>query len=607
MSSQQTPHLNKLIFEQAKRYHNRVALYHRSNTSSKWESVTWDDLAVQVRLIGKALIEMGVKCGDRVGIFSQNMYESIVADFANFYAKAVTVPLYATSTSIQIDYILANAGINVLFVGEKYQFDVACEILRDSSILRKVIVFDNSVDISGCDKAVYFSDLLKKSVSPSTDKEAEKRNAVNLDDDLMTILYTSGTTGFPKGVMLTQSNYAECLNRSLVRFKGVNDKDITITYLPLSHIFEKMWTYFCLLNGVTIYINHLPDEIKQSLQDVHPTVMCAVPRFWEKIYAIMMDKVENAMPHSRRIYYKWILSLGKRYNLNFKRKGLHSPKGLSAAYKIFARPVFRKAERTIGIERGKVFPCAGAKLSDDINEFFHSIGINICYGYGLTESTATVSCFPTENKYYKIGSVGKIIEGMDVKISPDGEILIKGKSVTSGYYNNQEANDEAFTEDGWFRTGDSGFVDMYNNLYLTDRIKDLFKTAGGKYVAPQMIESLIGGSKFVEQAVAIGNEHKYVSMLIVPSFTNLESWATENKLKWKTREDLLSHPDVKALYRDIIDKRSGILARFEQVKRFTLLPQPFTMEQGHLTNTLKIRRKVINEMFKAEIDAMYDV
>ncbi len=606
MNNQQTPHLNKLIFEQAKRYGNRAAIYHRNDNSGKWESVSWGELAMQVSAIGKALIESGVKCGDRVGIFSQNMYECIVADFANFYAKAVTVPLYATSTSIQSDYIITNAGINILFVGERYQFDVAREIAKDSSTLKKVIVFDNSVDISECDEAVYFSDLLKSSVSPDTEKEAKKRNASDSEDDLLTILYTSGTTGFPKGVMLSQSNYKECLDRSLVRFGVINDKDTTITYLPLSHIFEKVWTYYCLLNGVTIYINHLPDEIRRTLQEVHPTAFCAVPRFWEKIYAVISDKMETAIPHSKRIYYKWILSLGKRYNLNYKRFGLHSPKGLSAAYKIFARPVFRKAERAIGIERGKVFPCAGAKLSDNINMFFHSMGINICYGYGLTESTATVSCFLTDNKFYKIGSVGRIIEGMDVKISPDGEILIKGKSVTSGYYNNKEANAEAFTEDGWFRTGDSGFVDMENNLYLTDRIKDLFKTAGGKYVAPQMLESLICSSKFVEQAVAIGNEHKYVSMLIVPSFKHLEAWAKEHNINWKTKDELLAQPDVKELYRDIIDKRSGILARFEQIKRFTLLPQPFTMEQGHLTNTLKIRRKVINEMFKAEIDAMYE-
>ena len=554
--------------------------------------------------MGKALISLGIQPVDKIGIFSQNMYQHIVADFANFTAKAVSIPMYATSTSEQIEYMVNDAEISTIFVGEKYQYDTALKVLKDSKYLKHIIVFDNSIDITACEQAVYFDSLLTKSFGTDVDSEFDRRMNLCSEDDLMSILYTSGTTGQPKGVMLHQSNYTECIRIHSIRLAITTDKDTSMAFLPLTHVFERGWTYVCFFMGVTIYINHLPNEIQERVTEVRPTLMCAVPRYWEKVYAAVNAKIESS-PRFMRGFFRWAIEVGREYNLKYKQQGKHVPAGIATKYKLFAKPLFKKVKVAAGIDHGKYFPCAGAKLADDINEFFHAIGVNICYGYGLTESTATVCCFPPENKNYVIGSIGRIMPDLGVKISSEGEILLKGKTITSGYFKRPDANKEAFTEDGWFRTGDSGYIDMDNNLYITDRIKDLFKTAGGKYIAPQMLENLVSDSRYVEQSVAIGNERKYVSMLIVPSFNDLSEWASAKGLKWGTKEELIALPEVIAMYQEIIDKRNAGLARYEQIKRFTLLSKVFTMEQGHLTNTLKIKRKVINELFAKEINAMY--
>lgn len=606
MSTKEIPHLSQLIFERAKKYGKRAALYYRDDTTAKWNPISWNDLAMKVKLMAKALISLGVKPADKVGIFSQNMYQHIIADFANFSAKAVSVPMYATSTSEQIDYMVNDAEIENIFVGEKYQYETALKVLESSKYLKHIIVFDNSIDISGCPNAIYFDTLLTKSFGADIDAEFDKREQMCSEEDLMSILYTSGTTGQPKGVTLHQSNYTECIRIHAIRLAITTDKDTSMTFLPLTHVFERGWTYVCFFMGVTIYINHMPNEIQERITEVRPTLMCAVPRYWEKVYAAVRAKIDGS-PTLIRNYFHWAIEVGRKYNLNYRKLGKRAPAGLAIKYKMFAKPLFKKVMVAAGIDRGKYFPCAGAKLADEINEFFHAIGINICYGYGLTESTASVCCFPPENKGYIIGSIGKIMPDLGVKISGEGEILLKGKTITRGYFKRPDANKEAFTEDGWFRTGDCGYIDMENNLYITDRIKDLFKTAGGKYIAPQMLENLVSDSRYVEQSVAIGNERKYVSMLIVPNFHDLKEWAAAKNLKFETKEDLIALPEVQAMYQEIINERNANLARYEQIKRFTLLPNVFTMEQGHLTNTLKIKRKVISELFAKEINAMYPV
>lgn len=597
-------HLSHLVFTQAKKYGDRPAMYFRDDNTKTWLPITWNESARQVRLIGKALISMDVKEGDRVGIFSQNMYEIIIADFANFSAKAASVPLYATSTAPQIEYIVNDAEIEYLFVGEQYQYDVAMEVQKTSKFIKKLIVIDPKVDLKGNKNAIRYSDLLLVGENANNDAEIDRRLAKTSEDDLMNILYTSGTTGTPKGVMLHQSNFTEAIRIHKERLYMTTDNDTSMAFLPITHVFERTWDYFCLGHGVKVYINRSPAEIQSTILEVRPTLMCAVPRYWEKVYAAINAKIEST-PKLMQIFFKWAISIGRKRNLNYKRYGKRTPPDLGTRYKFFAKPLFKMVHKAAGLENCKYFPCAGARLSDEINEFMHAIGINICYGYGLTESTATVSCFFPENRDYVIGSVGRIMPNLQVKISEEGEILLKGKTITAGYYKRPDANKEAFTSDGWFKTGDAGYIDMDNNLYITDRIKDLFKTAGGKYIAPQLLEGIICDDKFVEQAAAIGNERKYVTMLIVPAFDILEPYAKEKGIKYESRADLIQNPEIVALYEDVIKNRTKELAKYEQIKKFTLLVKPFTMEQGHLTNTLKLKRKVINELFSKEIAAMY--
>lgn len=604
MKRQTIPHLSKLIFYQAEKFGDRDFVFSRNDETAVWEPVSWKNFATRTRLTAKALISMGIKEGDRVGIFSQNMCSHLIADFASYAIHAVVVPLYPTASAIQIKYIVEDAGIETIFVGEQEQIDIVSQVIKHSKTLKRVIVFDDKADISSLPEAITFSDMLQKPLAGGADAEFEKRLESDTEDDLLSIIYTSGTTGRPKGVTFHQSNFTEFLRIHRERFPLVKDDDIVLSFLPLSHIFERAWIYYCIDRGATIYMNHLPSEIDRNIKEVRPTSMCAVPRFWEKVYAAIESRIADANFITRH-HFQWCVKIGKRYNLDFKRLKKHAQKDISAYYKVFARPFFGRIKKEIGIDRGRFFAVAGAKLSNEINEFFHGMGVNLAYGYGLTESTASVSCFPSDNTQYKIGSVGRIMPDVKVKISHEGEILLKGETITRGYFNNPDANTRAFTEDGWFRTGDAGFIDMDNNLYLTDRIKDLFKTAGGKYIAPQLIEGLLCNDALISQAVAIGNERKYVSALIVPAFAELEKWAKEHKIKYTDIPELISKPEVLEMYRQIVDHHTGKLARYEQIKKFTLLPHEFSIEHGHLTNTMKIRRKVISELYAKEIEAMY--
>ena len=597
-------HLAMLIEHQAQKYGHRAELHDTDHVTGKWFSISWYRLNEHVETLANALCEIGLQEKGRVAFFAQNMWELIAADFAVFRNHATSIPLYATSTKEQVEFIVRDSQLSILFAGDQYQYDIALQVLGCDTSLKTIVAIEPSIDLRGCKQAYRFSDLMEIGKARTCAAEIQNRLAHCSQDDLMTILYTSGTTGNPKGVSLFQRTYTECLRIHRIRIHTLTDNDTSMCFLPLSHVFERGWCYVCLDRGAAIYINRKPAEIQQTLTEIRPNVMCAVPRFWEKVYAAIWQKIDSFPPYLRSLMLKSI-QMGREYNLQYKRYGKHAPKRLALGYRLVAKPLFHLVPKAAGIDKGKFFPTAGAKLSDEINEFLHALGINIVVGYGLTESCATVSCYLPDGRDYVINSVGRIMPDVDVRISPEGEILLKGKTITTGYYQRDDANKESFTDDGWFRTGDAGYIDQDGNLYLTDRIKDLFKTAGGKYIAPQELENIVCNDKYVDQAAAIGNERKYVTMLIVPDFQQLKAYANAHDIAYTDYADLLGKPEIQSLYQSMIDEKNKALARYEQIKYFTLLPSPFTMEQGLLTNTLKIKRKVVERLYEKEIAVMY--
>ncbi|MCQ2208728.1 MAG: long-chain fatty acid--CoA ligase [Paludibacteraceae bacterium] len=597
-------HLGKIAFQKAKEFADRPVLKYKDETDAKWKDISWGELAQQIKVIAHSLIEMGVKEEDRIAIFSQNMVEIIAVDLACQAIRATTVPLYATSSSSQVEYIVNDAQISLIFAGEQYQYDRSIEVLQNSQYLKKVIAIDPSIQLGGNDAAISFEDFKKHGEESKTaDAElAERQNRLSLND-LTTLIYTSGTTGEPKGVILRQSNYQQAFRIHDIRLTNVNDKDLSLSFLPLSHIFERAWTYFCMYKNVVVAVNKNPKMIQQVLKEVRPTMMCAVPRFWEKIYMGVNDKIDSFSPLMKKLM-KHAVKIGEKRNLEYKRYGKQAPLGLNLQYLFYKKTLFKLLKKVIGLDRGLFFPTAGAALSDDVNVFLHSVGFNICVGYGLTESTATVSCYNPYNEKYEIHSAGDIMPEVEVKIGENDEILLRGKTITEGYYNKPEANETGFI-DGWFRTGDAGYLTKEGRLVIRERIKELFKTSNGKYVAPQQVESKLIVDKYIEQAAIIADQRKYVSALIVPAYATLEAYAETAKIKYETMEDLLKNEKIISFYEGRIQQLQGDLAAYEQVKRFTLLARPFTPENDELTLTLKLKRKVISHHYEKEIEEMY--
>lgn len=595
-----TPHFSQIIAAQALKYGDRAAFLHRRELTDEWTELGWNEFSEKVDALAHALYDMGVKEGDRVGQFSNNMVENMITDFALFSNRGVVVPMYATSTANQIEFIINDAGIEVLFVGDQVQFDIAMEVKARSSVLKTVVVFDPLTRISG-EGVLWFEDVLAAGRSSSAGEGVEQRRQAATEDDLACILYTSGTTGNPKGVMLPHSCLDEAVRIHRIRIPEMTDQDTSIAFLPMSHVFERMWCYLCVANATTVYVNLRPIEVSETIKQVRPTMMCAVPRFWEKVYAAVQENIA-AMPPSKQGIVTWALAVGKKYNIDTIRLGKKPGLGLSIKYKIADALIYSKVKKTVGIDNAKLFPVAGAKLSDDINIFLRSMGVPIAYGYGLTETTATVSFF--EPVGYEFGTVGKIIPDLQVKIGPENEIMVKGRTVFSGYYKNPEANASAFTEDGFFRTGDAGFL-RNGCIIITDRLKDLFKTSYGKYIAPQEIETRLSLDKYIEQVAVIGNEKPFVTAIIHPSIPALEAVAAKAKIKYSSVEEMLAHPQIYELMEKKILKQQEGMAPYELIKKFVMIPTPFSIQSGELTNTLKLKRPVVEQRYKLLIDEMY--
>lgn len=596
-------HLSVLIQKQAEKYGNRRALIYRDFGGSKWKSATWRDFARKVRHVSNAMLNIGIRVQENVGVFSQNCVQYLYTDFGAFGIRAVTVPFYATSSEQQIQYMIDDAQIRVLFVGEQEQYDKARRVFAHCNSLERIIIYDRRVEINPADKSsVYFDDFMALGDNSPRQSEVEKLYGEANGDDLCNILYTSGTTGDSKGVMLTYGQYHAALEVN-ARFIPVGEADRVMDFLPMTHIFERAWLFLSIGAGAEIVVNTNPKEIQQAMRETRPTCMSAVPRFWEKVYAEVVDRIDRATPTQQKLLRRaW--AIGRKHNIEYLARGKRPPLQLRMKYALMHRTLFKIVRNELGLDRPNIFPTAGATVSPEIEEFVHSIGINMIVGYGLTESLATVSADHC-GRPFTVGSVGRPIDGLDIKFGEDDEILLKGPTITKGYYHREELNKQAFDEEGYFHTGDSGYI-RNGELFLKDRIKDLFKTSNGKYIAPQMIESKLLVDKYIDQIAVIADQRKFVSALIIPDYALLEEYARRHGIAFTSREELCADPKINEMMAERIETLQQQLASYEKIKRFTLLPEHFTMERGELTNTLKIRRKVLAKNYAREIEKMYE-
>ena len=464
-------HMSVLVHDLAKKYGEREALIYQDFGGKEWKSLSWNKFSATVKQVSNALLNIGVKEQENIGIFSQNSIQYLFCDFGAWGVRAVTIPFYATSSEQQIQFMINDAKVRFLFVGEQEQYDRARRVVSLCPTLERIIVYDAMVHISEHDtNAIYFDDFLKLGDKLPRQTEVEQRQREANNDDIANILYTSGTTGDSKGVILTHGQFHAAIiaNDECV---DVNEHDRVMNFLPYTHIFERGWAILCLSEGATLIVNTHPQEVQQSMRETHPTCMSSVPRFWEKVYQGVMEKIDHASSVQRKLFHH-ALAVGRKHNIEYLSLGKKPPIALHLEYELLNRTVFSLVRKELGLENAHFFPTAGAAVSEHVEEFVHSIGLNMIVGYGLTESLATVSCDHL-NKPYTVGSVGRPINGIDIRISDEGEILLKGPTITKGYYNREDLTRQAFTEDGYFRTGDAGYL-KNGELFLKERIKDLF-------------------------------------------------------------------------------------------------------------------------------------
>lgn len=596
-------HLSVLIHDLAKKYGDKPALTFKKFGGEQWQTVSWNQFSLRVKQVSNALLNLNLKPQDKIAVFSQNCVHYLYTDFGAYGVRVCAIPFYATSSEQQIQYMVNDAQVRILFVGEQEQYDKAHRVFALCPSLERIVIFDSSVRISTHDPAaLYFKDFIKLGENLPRQTEVEELYKQANMDDLADILYTSGTTGDSKGVMLTYGQYYAAIKAN-DECVPVTDKDRVIDFLPFTHIFERAWSYLCLSEGARLFINTYPHEIQESMREVHPTCMCSVPRFWEKVYIAVKAKMDEAPSYKKKLF-NHALAVGRKRNVEYLANGKRPPLTLELEYKIVNKTVLSMVRKQLGLENPNIFPTAGAYVSPEVEEFILSVGIGMVVGYGLTESLATVSCVHLDKKF-TIGSVGRPISNIQIKIGEDNEVLLKGPTITKGYYHRDTTNANAFDEEGFFHTGDAGYM-KDGELYLTERIKDLFKTSNGKYIAPQQVESLLLVDKFIDQVAVIADQRKFVSALVVPEFRLVEDWAREHRIPFSGREELCANEKVQKMLMERVNILQQHLAYYEQIKRITLLPHHFSMEAGELTNTLKIRRPVINKNYKAEIDKMYE-
>lgn len=602
--NKQLYHLAEYPHRLRKKFGSKRIIRYQKKDNGPWYNLNGEEFSERCLLAAKALVAENIKEGERVGFYTQNSVDALSSEIGLFMVRGTSVPLYATSSPDQVEFILRDAGIEVLFVWEQYQYNNAWEVQKRTGLLRRIIVLEPNVLLHPEDTiSLKYEEFIRRGNSKSHEHIANTRSSQALPDDIAVIIYTSGTSGRSKGVALKHKQFMMQVQTHADLLTNLSSKDVSMSFLPQSHIFEKIWVYYCLFIGATVAILTNPKTIQTALVDIHPTMMCSVPRFWEKVYGGVQDKIKSMPPTLQKIM-RHAIKVGEEYRLNYKNQGKRAPLYLKLLYKLYKATLFAKLKKVLGIQRGKFFPVAGAALSPEINRFLQSVSIPICCGYGLSESTATVCCYP--EKHFDINSVGTVLDHVQVRIDPEtNEIQLKGPTVITEYYNNPEANKESFTEDGYFRTGDAGRLEG-KTLYFTERIKDLFKTANGKYVAPQMIEGLLMLDPIFEQVAVIGDGYKFISALIFPNWDILKKEALERGLNTeRSTTELAQDHEIRRLLHAHIEQAQVSIANYEMIKRFTILAEPFSMENGELTPTLKIKRNVVYKHYAQAISDMY--
>lgn len=592
-------HIGIELREKVLKYQEKNAVFFKNETLNSWVGISWKELGSQVQNISKALLNFGVKEKQNVAIFAQNMPEWIIADLAILSIRSVVVPIYATNSKKEVEYIINDAEISLIFVGGQEEYDKAIAVLETNKYLQLIVALHKNIEIHPTKNSIFLDDFLKINEVETVEIELQKRYYESDLADLASIIYTSGTTGEPKGVMLDHQNFAESLKAHELELE-VDDTDVSLSLLPLSHIYERSWVMFCLHSGIEIYFNSDPKKFAEVLKEVRPTLMCTVPRIYEKIYAAIQEKKKSASAIKVKLM-DWALAVGNLYHNHYLKNGLKLPTNLQFKYKIADKLVLSKLRAVFG-GRIKFTPCGGAALSADIVAFFHSFGLNIKCGYGLTETTATATLFG--NTHFEFNSAGKPIIGTQIKIGENDEIMVKGPGVMRGYYKKPAATAEVFKGD-WFCTGDAGKIDEKGNLIITDRIKDLMKTSGGKYIAPQKLETALVNDAFIEQIAVIGDQKNYVTALTVPCFEALKQYANQHKINFASIEDLIANNQIKTMFEKRFEELQKEFSGFEKIKKFTLLPKEFSIDTGEITATLKLKRKVIQQKYKELIDKMY--
>jgi long-chain acyl-CoA synthetase len=570
----------------------------RAKRDGRWHAISYTELAAQVQDLSIGLLELGVRRGDRVAILSENRPEWAVADYACLAARAADVPIYPTLPARQVEYILRDSGAVAVVVSHAGQLEKVLSVRDRLPALTHLIAIEPATAPPG---VLTFEGVMARGREARARHPAWRETALAAaPDDLATLIYTSGTTGDPKGVMLSHGNIASNVTTSVELF-SFTAEDECLSFLPLSHIFERMFGHYCMFHaGVVICYAESVDTVPANMLEIRPHLMASVPRLYEKIYARVLDNVRTSSALRKRIF-AWGRRVGEQWaELHIERRPI--PAGLAVQKALADRLVFAKLRQRTG-GRIRFFISGGAPLSPDIARFFYAAGLPILQGYGLTETSPVMAV--NTFRHHRLGTVGKAIPGVEIRIAADGEIVTRGPNVMCGYFNKPEATAEAIDEEGWFHTGDIGAIDADGYLSITDRKKDLIVTAGGKNIAPQPIENLAKASKFVATAVMIGDRRPFPVMLVVPNAAQVKGWAEHKGLPDGDLEQLLGLPEVRQKIEREVRMTLRDLAQFEMPKKLLLLAQDFTMEAGELTPTLKVRRRIVEERHRVAIEALY--